>query len=202
MKIIFSAFFIFLILTNAFPQSNTMYTLEELKSKGKDNAIQLALNLIKEKQPSLNISIQDFEIKVLANSKEILVQFRRIIRFVPLQIQKQQHVKYDITVDLIHNTISPFDDIIDSIFYVPTNSDLDAINFLQKKFGKEFSNFEVTILEEENNYLIHLENQHSYGIYTINKITGEKESSLESSYLIETRTNIASETDSFVELKD
>lgn len=201
MKNIRLLLFVLLLYANVHSQNKNMNTyIEDLKLKGKANAIKLAYTLIEEKQPGIIINPKDFEIKVLANSKEIVVQFRRIIRYVPLRFQAKNQIKYDITVNLIQNMISPFDDILESTFYIPTDKDLEAIAFVQKNFGIFSPDFETTVYEEDDYYAIHMENQYSYGRYKINKKTGEEEPSIQGSYLPIAKTLFSPEADVLLEI--
>jgi hypothetical protein len=199
MKNTFLFLLILLFYANIYSQNMTSI-VDEIKAKGKDNAIKMAFNLLEEKQPSILINPKDYDIKVLADSEEVTVLLRRIIKYVPLRFQTENKIKYDIKVNLIRKTISPFDDTFNSIFYIPTNEDLEVIAFVQKNFGIFSPNFETTISEEENDYVIHLENQYSYGKYSINKKTGKEGPALQGSYLPAPKTLLKPENNTILEI--
>jgi len=163
-------------------QHKTTYSMEHLKSKKKQELIDIALETLKEKQPSLVIDLNDFEGTAWGNSKEILVKFRRIIRYIPLGTDPEKRFSYDITVNLNTDEISPFDDFFKSEFYIETKENKKSIEFIKKNFGGFSSDFENTIYEGEEDYFIDLQNQYSYGKYVLNKKTGKQKPAIQASY--------------------
>lgn len=181
-------------------QSSKKYIMEQLKSKQKQELIVIALHILKEKQPSLVINFEDFESTVWGNSKEILVKFRRIIRYIPLSTNPEKRFSYDITVNLNTNEISPFDDWFQSEFYIETKADQKALAFIKKNFGVFSSDFENIIQEDEEDYCIHQTNSYSLGIYRLNKKTGKVEMSL-NGHMEPTPKPIIQNPDDFIEIK-
>ncbi|MEM0575859.1 hypothetical protein [Flavobacterium polysaccharolyticum] len=179
--------FVFLILilnaiTSLAQHTKMGHTMEQLKSKQKQELIVIALHILKEKQPSLVINFENFESTVWGNSKEILVKFRRIIRYVPFGIDPEKRFSYDITVNLNTNEVSPFDDWFQSEFYIETKVDQKALAFIKKNFGSFSANFENTIYEGEEDYFIDSNNQYSFGKYKVNKRTGIVKTEIQGSY--------------------
>jgi hypothetical protein len=179
--------FVFLVLilnaiTSLAQHTKMEHTMEQLKSKQKQELIVIALHILKEKQPSLVINFENFESTVWGNSKEILVKFRRIIRYVPFGTDPEKRFSYDITVNLNTNEVSPFDDWFQSEFYIETKADQKALAFIKKNFGSFSANFENTIYEGEEDYFIDSNNQYSFGKYKVNKRTGIVKTEIQGSY--------------------
>jgi hypothetical protein len=157
--------------------------MDELQNKKKEDLVQMAFNLIIKEQPNVTFDVRDFEITAWKNNRGVLVKFRRIIKFFPLKMATDQAIDFDITVNLTNDKILPFDNIISTAFYVPTETDLKSLLFIKEKFGFFSSNFENTIREGENDYFIDCENEFSYGKYILNKKTGELGPALQGSYM-------------------
>lgn len=102
-------------------QHTKAYNMEYLKSKKKQELIQMALLILKEKQPSLVLNPYDFETTAWKNSTGILIKFRRYIRFIPLNAGPNQY--YDITINLITKQILPFESGYNFSFYIPSEED-------------------------------------------------------------------------------
>ncbi|RZJ56188.1 MAG: hypothetical protein EOO44_00420 [Flavobacterium sp.] len=157
--------------------------MNELQNKKKEDLVQMAFDLIIKEQPNVTFDPRDFEITAWKNNRGVLVKFRRIIKFFPLKMATDQAIDFDITVNLTNDKILPFDNIISTAFYVPTETDLKSLLFIKEKFGFFSSNFENTIREGENDYFIDCENEFSYGKYILNKKTGELGPALQGSYM-------------------
>jgi hypothetical protein len=155
--------------------------------------IQLAIDILKEKQPDIPIHTDDYSIKVWRGANGASVDFTRIIRYVPLD-KASTHLFYDIIVNLVNQSIIPFDDTFKyGEFYIPTQQDVEAMAFIKKHFGVFSSQFENTILEEAEEYKISSTNENSFGYYTLNKITGEQGPPLQGSYLQMPNPNLGNE---------
>lgn len=165
----------------SFAQPTKKYKMEHLKSNSKEQLIRLALEILKEKQPSVVINPDDFEAMAWENSKEVIIKFRRYIRFIPLNTEPFQY--YDITVNLITNQILPFESGYDFTFYTPTEADKKKLDFIKSKtnFPKE-SNAEITITENEDHYWISKKSKTSFSKFFINKETGFKSGVMEGSF--------------------
>ena len=157
--------------------------MEELQNRKKEELVQMAFDLIIEQQPNVTFDPRDFEITAWKNSRGVLVKFRRIIKFFPLKPLTDKPVDFDITVNLTQNNILPFDNLINTSFYIPTEADLAALAFLKEKFGLFSPSFENVIREGENDYFIDCENEFSFGKYSLNKKTGEHGPALQGSYI-------------------
>nr|WP_294922237.1 hypothetical protein [uncultured Flavobacterium sp.] len=185
----------------SFAQHTKAYNMEHLKSKNKNELVELALEILKEKQPSITIDPDDFEGTAWGNSKEIIVKFRRCIRFIPLYNDPEKRFSYDITVNLNTNEISPFDDTFKSEFYIETDEDKKAIEFIKKNFGIFSSDFENTIYEGEEDYYIDCKNKYSFGKYVVNKKTGRGKPEIQTSYEPMLKPNVIEDLDVFIEIK-
>lgn len=155
---------------------------EETTQKTKKAIIEMGITLLKEKNPSLKFNFNDYENNVLGDSKNMLVEFKRIIRYVPFGTDPEKRFSYDITINLNTNEVSPFDDYFKSEFYIETPKDKKAIAFIKKNFGGFSANFENTIYEGEEDYFIDSKNQSSFGKYTVNKRTGIVKTEIQASY--------------------
>ena len=169
--------------------------------KTKKEITNMAIFLLKEKHPLLSLDFNDYEIKVLGDSKNTLVEFKRIIRYVPLGTDSEKHFSYDIKVNLNTKEVLPFDDYFKSEFYIETKKDKKAIEFIKKNFGGFSSNFENTIYEGEEDYFIDINNQYSFGKYTINKKKGIKKTEIQASYDPMPKPNINQDLDNLIEIK-
>ena len=156
---------------------------KKIKALGKSKIIELAFNLIESKFPGLKIIPEDFEITVWANSKEVIVKFRRRVRYYPMN-KKEQDFTYDLSVNLISKEIDPIESWGIDEFYIPTEDDLKNIKFVKESFGFPEQGFNISISEKEDSYYIGVTNKVAYGKYYIDKITGkETTGSIQGSYI-------------------
>lgn len=164
-------------------QPSTKYTMQQLKSKSKTELIELALEILKQKQPSLVIDADDFESTACQNSKEIIVKFRRYIRFIPLNAEQNQY--YDISVNLITKQVFPLDSMFNFTFYLPTEDDKKKLDFIKSRtnFPQKTEN-EITITENEDHYWISNSTKNSLIKFFINKKTGFESGLLQGKYSV------------------
>ncbi|PXY47009.1 hypothetical protein [Flavobacterium hydrophilum] len=167
----------------------------------KKTIIDMAVALLNKRQPSLQLNFEDYETKVLGDSKNMLVEFKRIVRYVPFGTDPEKRFSYDITVNLNTTEILPFDDFFKSEFYIETEKDKKAIEFVKKNFGGFSSGFENTIYEREEDYFIDLKNQYSFGKYVVNKKTGEQKTEIQASYDPMPKPEAIENPDVFIEIK-
>lgn len=168
----------------ALAQNKTTANMEELKLKSKPELIQIAFEILKEKQPSVVINADDFESSAWGNSKEIIVKFRRYIRFIPLNADPKEKISYDVTVNLNTNEISPFDDYFKSEFYIETEEDKKAIAFVKENSIPIPSDFEITISEKLSSYWINRNSKTTFCHFFIEKKTGVKSGVMEGSFSV------------------
>lgn len=153
-----------------------------LKSLPKDELIEQAQQLLKTKYSDFNLNTKDYEITAWANTEKVVVVFRRIIRFTPLD-RKDEDLSFDFEVDLTHQRISPFDTWGMKRFYIPTKDEQKKIDFVVNSFGMPRLGFNNSIVENSAIYKIHIDNEVAFGHYFIDKITGEEcMGSIEGSY--------------------
>ncbi|MDW5289474.1 hypothetical protein [Formosa sp. PL04] len=144
-----------------------LYTIlkAENTSDKNDEITKIATSILKEKYPDLELNPNDFEIVILGNYKDIIVKYRRFIRF---NKRNEKHV-FDLAVNIITKTVSPFDTSENS-FYTPSSSDKKAIKNIKKSIPLELgSNMEHTVSENEDYFLVTSISAASTKKYFINK---------------------------------
>lgn len=167
----------------------------------KNVVIRMAKGILQKDKPQLVLNFDDYESTVSGDSKNTLVTFRRIIRYIPLGINPEKRFFYDIIVNLNTNKISPFDDTFESDFYIETNEDKKAIQFVKKNFGGFTPEFENTIHEGKEDYFIDLKNKYSLGKYTVNKKTGKQKTEMQASMEPYPQPNSIEDLDTLLEIK-
>lgn len=155
----------------------------EFLLKENEEFVQLALILINQRYPFIEINKEDYVCKVWRGENGIAVDCIRIVRYVPIG-RNEKELEYDIIVNLTNKIILPFEKpILNRTFYIPTDADLKSLTFIKKHFGIFSSQFKNTIIEEAEEYKIRCTNDASYGYYTLNKKTGAQGGALQGSYL-------------------
>lgn len=166
----------------AFSQKPMENSVEKLKSFGKDSLINLALIALMEKKLPEEISPEDYEITVWANKTEVLVKFRRLIKFIPLN-HKEEDFEYNLVVNLLTHKVSPFDDWHHmNEFYNPSKEEKEKIKFVKKAYGLPHDGFENVIHEYEDSYKVSIDNDVAFGRYSIDKKTGVVSTETQGSY--------------------
>lgn len=146
-------------------QPSEMNNRTELYSKNKQQLIETALEIMKEKQPSVIINADDFEVTVLGNDQNILVQWQRKVTFIPLKNRFNGIYQYDIMVSLMTDCISKshYSDSksnnyfeSDSLFNL-TNDDEKIIEMAKQVYNDSTEKGQIYIVENENDYeMIHI----------------------------------------------
>lgn len=173
----------------AFSQKPMENNVEKLKSFGKDSLINLALIALKEKKLPVEIIPEDYEITVWANKTEIIVKFRRLIKFIPLN-HEISDFEYNLEVNLLTHKVSPFDDWhYMSEFYIPSKEEKEKIKFVKKAYGLPHKEFENVVYEDKDFYKIEIDNEVSFGRYSIDKKTGVVSTETQGSYESESPVN-------------
>lgn len=153
----------------------------KLKRQGKASLVGQAFDILKANQPALEINADDYDITVWANSKEVIVKFRRLIRYV----RDSGNWYYDITVNLTTQKVSPWDDILfKDNFFIPTKAEQQVIDHLKEVTLLPYPHMESSISEGDENYYINCTSKTSFRHYFINKATGEESGILEGSYAV------------------
>jgi len=147
--------------------------IEKAKALGRDSIVKAAINIIKNKYPTLKINLSDFEITAWSNKKNILANFKRLIKFSPLG-SEHANFDYDLSINIETKEVSPIDTWGINNFYIPTEEDIQKIKFVKKAFNLPISGFDNAVIEKADMYVINLENEISYGRYHIDKVTGEE----------------------------
>lgn len=168
-----------IVVVNA--QNNKMNaTRKDLETKSKSELVEIALTMIKEKDKTISIDKTAFKISAFKNSKDVIIKFERIVRFIS---SKNSRTTFEVTVNLVTNESIPFDNAFFGLLYQPSEYDLNAIGFVKKHFGDFSPEFIHTITETEEEYTIERTNEYSFGSYILSKKTGAIISNLETSYL-------------------
>lgn len=153
--------FLNVFLVNA-QQPSEMKNRTELNSKNKQELIETALEILKEKEPSVVINADDFEITVLGNDQDILVQWQRKVTFIPLKNRFNGIYQYDIMVSLMTDCISKshYSDSksnnyfeSDSLFSL-TNDDEKIIEMAKQMYNDSNEHGQIYVVEKENDYEI------------------------------------------------
>lgn len=125
--------------TGGFSQKEPMETdIEEIKAKGREAIVQMAFDQIKEKKPEWEILPQDYEITVWANKKEVIVKFRRLIRYVP----KGKHYTYNFSIVIFSKEAPFFNTWYKNNFFVPTQEQKDTIAYLTELIGLPYQHMD------------------------------------------------------------
>ena len=164
-----------LSVTFSFSQNKNMENnIDEIKLLGKEGIIQLAFKIIKEKELPYKINPEDYKITVWANKTEVLVKLNRLIKYVPLGSNEFDY-EYNMSVNIINHKVDPFESILyKNNFYTASKADKKNIEFLKKHTTLPYSGFENTIVETENTFEIHINNDTNIAIIYIDKTTGKE----------------------------
>ncbi|MDW3210874.1 MAG: hypothetical protein R8N23_13440 [Reichenbachiella sp.] len=158
------------------------HSTPNLKELPKDELIEHAYKMLASKYPDFTFDVKDYEITAWANTEKVVVLFRRIIRFTPLD-RKDEDLSFDFELDLTHQRILPFDTWGMKRFYIPTKDEQKKIDFVVNSFGMPRLGFNNSIVEDTAMYKIQIDNEVAFGHYFIDKITGEEcIGSIEGSY--------------------
>ncbi|MDO6761436.1 hypothetical protein Q4566_14585 [Tamlana sp. 2_MG-2023] len=161
---------------------NTTENSQNYFNLNKAELIQLATETIALKYPDLHFNPNEYVPTVWKNSKKVVVKFRRLICFTPLD-KKDDNLDYDLEVDLTNTAISPFDIWGMEKFYIPTSEEQKKIDFVISSFSLPHQSFTTCIIEDANVYHINIDNEQSFGRYVIDKTTGrECEGSIQGNY--------------------
>lgn len=181
---------------------NTTYTIQELKKLGKNELIDIAINIIKQKKHLGKIIYrEDFDfIKVVTDNRKIIVSFERNVLYVPLYAK----FYYNLEVELPSGKVkqksnrnncygknghfhkdSGVDFYSKTKFYIPTKEHTKYINLVVKAiYGSSIEintrawDLKMTIFEENDHFYVEekAENPNSKSsgsYYKIHKETGE-----------------------------
>lgn len=169
-------FFILIIIINThitFCQDKKMENkIAEVKKTGKQTILKTANYILNKKYTNLKIDLKDYEITVWANKENILVNYKKLLKFTPLGY-KRGHFDYDFSVNIITKEIPSFDMFGTSKFYIPTKQDIKKINFVKKVIDVK-PRFNNEVFEEHDKYIISISNDTYFIIYHIDKITGKE----------------------------
>lgn len=163
--------------------AQTMQTkIENITSLGREKVIEMAYSLIEVKHPNLELLPEDYEISVWANSEDITVEFRRLMKYFPKEYnsrdKKYYSLIYDVSVNLLTQHIKPFDDSFSfGRFHIPSAEEQQIIDFVKKHTGLPISqndSNDYDIHDKENYYDFYIRLNGSFTNYKIDKITGEQ----------------------------
>ena len=153
-------------------QENSYLVLNEEYITNKSNKIvEMAYSILKSKQPHLKLNPNDFEIILLGNYKDLVVKFKRHIRYI--NKKNDSSIKYDLVVNIITKEIFPFESS-EVVFYTSSNADLDAIKFVSDKMSLSLEpGIEHTLVENNNYYWISSFSKKEVKKYFIEKQTNK-----------------------------
>lgn len=155
---------------------------EALLLKSDTELIQLAFDLLNEKQPSLKIDSSEYHIKVWRGKNGVIIDFARLVQYIPLRLAGA-NLEYDLLINLVRKSIFPFDkEFSEAQFYIPTEQDLEALEFIKNHFGGFTAEFKNIIYENETEYTISCTNEVAFGHYTLDKTTGIQGPCIQGSY--------------------
>ncbi|OEK08134.1 hypothetical protein A8C32_01345 [Flavivirga aquatica] len=156
--------------------------IEKIKALGKDSIVKIAYNILEKKYPTLKINLNNFEITTWSNKKEIVVNFKRHITFIPLG-RNSSDFNYNFLINMITEDVNTLNYGRISSFYIPTEEEVKKIEFVKKAFNLPRLGFDNEISEETDMYVVRISNDDAFGIYHIDKITGKEIlGSIEGSY--------------------
>lgn len=175
-----SVIFIFtLTISFAFSQKKQMENnVEELKSLSEGSLINLALTVLKEKNLLHKIYIEDYKFTTLVNENEVLVKLNHFVKYVFLGTENCHYI-YDISIDMITKKVFPFDSPSGkNAFFEFNETQKKQIDFLKKATVLPYPDFENEVVETKNTFEIHITNETSIAIVSIDKVTGKQLSEL------------------------
>ncbi len=166
----------------------------------KKEAIETANSIVVEKYPSLNWNANLFDIKVLKNSKHVLVEFHRVIKFIPLGSQESDFV-FDLKVDITENIVMPFDFGRNLQQLAPLKEPSELLRTYLRKLKLPRGGFIHTINETSECYKILISNKYAFAKYCIDKMTGEQcQAPIEGSHFVENEPIGLPDIDPYVEI--
>jgi len=129
--------------------------------------IKIATAILKEKHPEITLDPKAFEIVILGNYKDLIVKYRRYIRF----NNTNKDIAFDLAVNIITKEVAPFT-TPEIPFYEGTLSDLKAINTIEHITPFDYhSNIEYTVSENDAYFFVTNISENSTKKYFINKNT-------------------------------
>ncbi|PTB97383.1 hypothetical protein C9994_03080 [Marivirga lumbricoides] len=155
--------------------------IENIKSQGRDKVIEIAYNIINDKHPTIELLAEDYDISMWANSKDVVVKFRRQFKYYypqkeGLHERTYRDLIYDISVNLINQYVSPLDDcFLKERFYISSEEEKERIAFVKKHADIIITHNcrEYDIYEYEEHYDFYSRLNSSFINFKIDKITGE-----------------------------
>ena len=127
-----------------------LFTVLKKENTSDNKIVAIATSILKEKQPHLNFNPDDFDIVILGNYKDLIVKYRRFIRFK----KSNKETTFDIAVNIITKEIYPLNSLENSL-YISSLSDKKAIKIIKNTITLERNkNIEHTISENEDYFWI------------------------------------------------
>ncbi|WP_194766058.1 hypothetical protein [Tamlana sp. I1] len=155
--------------TKHYYQENLYAVLKAKNTSNHDEIIKMATSILKEKQPDLKLDPNDYDIMILGNYKDLIVKYRRFVRF----NKGNEETVFDLAVNIIIKEISPFN-TSEIAFYKTTSSDKKTIKTLQNVLPLEHSaNIEHTVSENNNYFFVTSIYESATKNYFISKNTNE-----------------------------
>jgi hypothetical protein len=157
--------------------------------------------MIRSRFPDLEIKPEEFEITVWSNKKEVVVKYRRLIRYVV----KDSNLYYDISVNIVSGEIAPFDGILYSgNFFIPTENQKKVIGYLKERLNLPLPNMDNEVSENDENYYVSATSNTAFIHLIVNKKTGRQTEPLQGTYHVAPKgisPSIETEDDPLTEIK-
>lgn len=158
-----------------------MNEIENIKAKGKEAIVEMAFDILKERKPELEVLPVDYEITAWSSETEVIVKFRRLIRY----SSADKHCTHDLSVEILSKTIAPFDIwSYNDDFFVPTKEQKETINYLKELIGLPYPHMDNVVGENDEYYTVSCTSKTAFSHHYINKKTGQRLHPLEGTYAV------------------
>lgn len=151
---------------------------DSIRSLSKEKIIEMAKELIEQKQPGLQLKYDYYEISGMANSKEVIVQFRKLFQITPQTSENGPFRIKNISVNLVSGALYPFDDgFYAEGFRNYTDEEIKIIDFIKVHTSlpyPEGRDYEYDIEVKDTYYDIYIRKNGSFINYHLDKVTGEQ----------------------------
>ncbi len=155
--------------------------IENIKAKGKEAIVEMALAILSKKKPELEVLPVDYEITAWSCETDIVVKFRRLIRY----SSADKHYTYDLSVEVLSTKITPFDNrSYSDNFFVPTKEQKETINFLKALVGLPYPNMDNVVGENDEYYIANCTSKTAFSHHYINKRTRQRLQPLKGTFAV------------------
>ncbi len=143
-------FFLSQITFDHYYEKNLFVILKEQDRSSFDKIVKISDSILHEKFPDLLLDPCDFENMVLANYKDLVVKYRRYVRF----SKGNAPIAFDISVNIITGELVPLDSP-NTIFSVPSSTEKKRVSNIQKIIPLEQGpSIEHNVSENKDYYFV------------------------------------------------